>query len=136
MNIRAIGITPNYTNTINHRKAISFGDDRTDEKNEKICKNISSNAIGIILTTTIISMLIALGGNKQNKESENLFDKLEKNVKSSELQKDTFMVKDVTGDEKPDMILFKKDGTKVVLDIAENKILEETANKPILKEVK
>lgn len=74
--------------------------------------------IASMAAVTGMSIMYGLSSWEQNKT----LDKFEKVINDSEIRKDTFLVKDVTGDEKPDMVLFKKDGSKVVFDIANGNV--------------
>lgn len=134
MNIRAVGLTPNYSkyNAIN---AVSFGekevDDNLVEYKGRYVKDVIESAyvkggmFGMLIGALTVLGTQAARENKEQQFSKAAIENFVKIAESDEIQKDTFLVKDVTGDEKPDMILFKKDGTRVVFDMAEGKIKEE-----------
>lgn len=80
--------------------------------------------VGLVLSIVLNVVSIMAHDNRQSK----LAGKLLNIYQSPEIKKDTFTVKDVTGDEEPDLILYKKDGTRVVYDIKNEQLLQETKN--------
>lgn len=127
MNIRAISPQTNYTNKIAFKGSKEEKYIYTKDEVKDIKSNTKSNGICIGAMLAVLggmALTVAVENDDKQKQTE-LFDKFEKVCTSPEIQKDTFLVKDVTGDGKADMILFKKDGTKVIFDIAKGEISNE-----------
>lgn len=123
--MRITNFTPNYALTNNRKPNIKFtGEDFNDSR--KTDREQPKTLLTGCIIGMEISALFALFVDIINTgKPKDFVDKVNELCNSDELQKDTFTVKDITKDDKPDMILYKKDGTKVVLDIYNNKILQE-----------
>ncbi len=79
-------------------------------------RNQLANAVTFIASMSALAgMGIAYGIDYWDRSLN--FDKFEKVVNDPDIKKDTFLIKDVTGDKMPDMVFCKKDGTKVVFDV-------------------
>lgn len=89
-------------------------------ENTKGC--VSFIACGALLTAILgIAGLSGLNSSKENQQ-----DLITNPLESYDLRKDTLVIKDITGDEKPDIILFKEDGSKVIVDVENGKVLQDT----------
>lgn len=87
-------------------------------------ENLCIGAAFVLFIGAMLGMGITSDSN--NKAAKKFSEDVQNIYNSDDIQKDTFSVKDITGDENPDLILYKKDGSKVVIDIANQKVLEET----------
>lgn len=139
MNIRALGLTPNYTPRNQNRKAVSFSG-QTEDKNKSYytkedvdvrgCVNaIVGFGLGLISAVGLNEVLYKYDKDVMLKK----MDRFQQYIESDDVINDRFEVKDITGDKTPDIILFKKDGSKVIFDMAEGKFKEEVTT---LKEIK
>ena len=45
-------------------------------------------------------------------------------IESNDIKKDSIIITDITGDENPDIVLLKEDGSKVVIDLFKQQIME------------
>ena len=70
---------------------------------------------------------------QNNNNKENFLEKVQTIYNSKDIKKDTFKVEDITDDNKADIILYKKDGSKVVIDLAKQNILQETTKLDIIQ---
>ena len=103
-----------------------YGSDEYFEKEKS-----AADAAGILMGLTLAAVFVGAGAllyDIKNNNSEKFRKEVENIYQSNKIEKDTFTVKDMTYDDKPDLILYKKDGSKVVIDIANQEILEETNN--------
>ncbi|MCR5266236.1 MAG: hypothetical protein K6E29_06545 [Cyanobacteria bacterium RUI128] len=76
--------------------------------------------------TAILGMLLVGADSKNNqKETDKFINRIDSVYKSNDIKEGEFMVKDMNGDEKPDFVLFKKDGSKVVIDINNRNIVNQ-----------
>lgn len=126
-------ISPVINNYLNYSSAKFTGscndmDDPDENLQNEVLKDTKYEpALYGALTATAIIGALAIASSKIN---DNSTDKFMRNVQkiydSEDIKKDTFTVKDITDDKKPDIILYKKDGSKVVLDIYKQQILQET----------
>jgi len=126
--IRITNFTPNYALTNNRNPNIKFTGDNDEEIYDREgAKRISQiSHMNGFLVGLCISALFGLFVNHTNTtKSKEYLDNVNELYNSDEIKKDTFTVKDVNEDDKPDIILYKKDGTRVVLDFYNNKILQE-----------
>lgn len=129
MNIRPLNgfYTPNINkNVYKNNERVSFKAAQYDDTEDDIIVNRLINTVqgGLIMFSGMIGVLAGIGIEKgmTMMDSKNIVDRFEKVANDPEIKKDTFMVKDVTGDDNPDMILFKKDGSKVVFDLTDGTV--------------
>ncbi len=129
MNIRPLNgfYTPNINkNVYKNNERVSFKAAQHDDTEDDIIVNRLINTVqgGLIMFSGMIGVLAGIGIEKgmTMMDSKNIVDRFEKVANDPEIKKDTFMVKDVTGDDNPDMILFKKDGSKVVFDLTDGTV--------------
>lgn len=80
----------------------------------------------------VIAGLITKAGLK-NSETEDFVNKVQTVSVSRDINQNKFTIEDMTNDKKPDLILYKKDGSKVVIDMANQKILQETKSLDIIE---
>lgn len=120
--------TPRNNNIKNNNIKFSgyYGSDEYFKK-EKSATDAAAILMGVTLASVFVGAGALLYDNKKD-NSEKFRKEVENIYQSNNIQKDTFTVKDMTDDDKPDLILYKKDGSKVVIDIANQEILEETNN--------
>ncbi len=117
-------IAPITTNYITRNNNVKF----TGEYTYKDISEAKSKGLNVGLPFggfigMVLGILVGCGLNIfENKQFSEKYDKV---INSEDIQKDTFTVKDITGDEKPDLILYQKDGSKIVIDIANQNILQE-----------
>lgn len=118
---------------------------KTVEEIEKEEEKGSAIATIIGTMTLILSSLCFMAPSESNKEykqpQSDIFDNtksvtydcenkrehiylIEKNIntfqnilENNNIKKDTFLIKDMTGDNKPDLVLFKKDDSNIVIDL-------------------
>ena len=128
-------VSPIRSNSMNNKPAFKGYDDdyKVDYKTYKndLSQATSNGVIGGsilgIVTGLVFGGLIATDENKQNaKNLDKFIYQLDSISRSKDIKQDTFMVKDMNKDKNPDFVLFKKDGSKVVIDIKNQKILQET----------
>lgn len=86
---------------------------------EKFCNRAEGGFIG-----AFIIALGLLGVNLHKENKPRFVDEFVKTISDPELKKDTFTVTDITGDMKPDVILYKKDGSQVIVDVQNSMIIE------------
>lgn len=114
----------------NFKAVENYDDDEKIIKSQSPDDDIASGHLintvqgGLLMFSAIVGLVTGMGLEKgmDSAYTKQKLENFEKVVNDPEIKKDTFMVKDVTGDEKPDMILFKKDGSKVVFDLADGKV--------------
>lgn len=114
----------------NFKAVENYDDDEKIIKSQSPDDDIASGHLintvqgGLLMFSAIVGLITGMGLEKgmDSAYTKQKLENFEKVVNDPEIKKDTFMVKDVTGDEKPDMILFKKDGSKVVFDLADGKV--------------
>lgn len=115
----------NYDDDNDEFLFIKPSDEDDDDEPAKVCSPkgcMSSFAIGAAAAAMIIGTTLGVTRcTRQNKFTEDTINLLQ----SDDIQKDTLLIKDVTGDEEPDLILFKEDGSKVIIDIANQNITEK-----------
>ncbi len=127
----------NNRNFNNKQKQISFqkslhylrvSDTVVDEDGKvyKPAKNTLLNTMGASFVSVVATALIAavLHSDKKHQQEEFLRNVQEYVEDNSEVRKDTFTVADYNNDSIPDVILYKKDGSKVLLDVKNLKIQE------------
>ena len=88
---------------------------------------------GIIGAALVMGIMVGLSENKSSKATDEFVSTIDSISKSEDINQNEFMVKDMNDDEKPDFVLFKKDGSKVVLDIANQQILEEKTKLDVIR---
>lgn len=114
----------------NFKAVENYDDDEKIIKSQSPDDDIASGHLintvqgGLLMFSALVGLVTGMGLEKgmDSAYTKQKLENFEKVVNDPEIKKDTFMVKDVTGDEKPDMILFKKDGSKVVFDLADGKV--------------
>lgn len=127
--MRIAPITTNYiTRNNNVKNNVKFSGlyDDSDEKFERTKSEVNSAAmlVGLtVLATMGIGGALLLDNKKAN--NEEFCEKVEDIYHANNIQKDTFTIKDMTDDNKPDLILYKNDGSIVVIDIANQQVLEK-----------
>ena len=82
-------------------------------------------ALGVIGAALLGFMLIGAEDKNDKKQTEKFINKIDSVYKSKDIRTDEFMVKDVNDDKCADFILFKKDGSKVVIDINNRRVIDE-----------
>ena len=82
-------------------------------------QGVIAGGIGTFLFATFI---VAADVQNNNKENARFLNKVANIAASDSIRQDTFTVKDVNKDENPDLILYKKDGSKVIIDITNKKV--------------
>ena len=102
---------------------IAFGKSENSKK-FKDDPNVGTSVVGgFVLGTVICGLMGAAGEAKSNKIKSDFIEKTTNLIESGAL-KDEVTIKDVTDDEKADFILAKKDGSRVILDVYNARILE------------
>lgn len=81
--------------------------------------------LGFAATTLIGILLVGADSKNNQRETEKFINRIDSVYKAKDINQNEFMVKDMNGDEKADFVLFKKDGSKVVIDINNKKIIEQ-----------
>ena len=126
--------TPKFTANIDFMKP---GDTMTLEKDEieKVVEmsRLYGGLVGFGLTVLAVSGIAACSSHEENKLEDKFLEKVQTIYNSKGIKKDTFKVQDMTGDEKPDIILYKKDGSKVVIDLAAQEVLQETKTLDVIQ---
>lgn len=135
--MRIMPITNNYkfANNIKFSGTKKQDDYKLSKETEKEIEDyydgVNSRMANAIVGCGILSGLLAIAigvfiGNEKSESGEQaeFLEKVEKVYNSDEIKKDTFTVKNIDEDENPVIILSKKDGSKVVVDIANKQILE------------
>ena len=114
MNIAPISISNiNSYGKANNNSKVSFSGLDTE-------KNWLMTCLAISGTTGLVGINAGRGI-----YTAKLIKTVENISKSPEIKKDTFTVKDINGDEKSELILYKKDGSKIAIDLTSCDVLEE-----------
>lgn len=112
-------------------------EDRTISQSELAHEKDNAYFVGAVLgvATCIIAAGIGscIAGGVGAQEQDEFLEKVQTICNSKDIKKDTFKVEDITEDNKADLILYKKDGSKVVIDIANQRILKETSKLDVIQ---
>lgn len=119
MNINAISAGYNSIN-FGHRKNHSDKEIENKNSDNKTTNFVRNAIVGIAGAATIYGSYTV---NSKNIVTETFYDKLDKISQSDSIKKDTFTITDYNKDKSPDMILYKKDGSKLVVDIKNQEII-------------
>ena len=93
-------------------------------------EGLMSGALGM----TVLAVIAGAGGfSKSEEETDTFISTLNQISESDKVKQDSFMIKDMTDDNHPDLILYKKDGSKIVVDMKNKKVLEETKKLDIIE---
>lgn len=130
MNINAISMGYNRVN-FGHVKNHSDKEIKTKNNDNKTTNIVRNAIVGIAGAATIYGSYTV---NSKNIDTETFYDKLDKISLSDSIKKDTFTITDYNKDKSPDMILYKKDGSKVVVDIKNQEIINAKKNDSIQKD--
>lgn len=100
-------------------------------KNSQQETNKSYNVPALLSYTLVVAAgAFCAGYNSSSSEAQREYadfaNRIATEYQSDEIQKDSFMVKDVNNDKSPEIILFTKDNKKVAFDLKNQKILDET----------
>ena len=104
-------------------------DDEDDEDDESF-NAVQTSQMGCVpFIAAAVAAACTLGAMigqciNSDKSSKNK-DLIENTIESNAIRTDTLLIKDETGDDKPDLILFKKDDSKVVIDVNNGKIISD-----------
>ncbi len=123
MKIAAINVT--YPNK-QYSKPLQFtGIEDSDNRKSNNNGLAVGNAAGSALTLAVMLFGIAFGHQKTSEKYKSFLEKTEQIAASDSIKTDTFTVRDVNKDKNPDLILYKKDNSKVIIDFANQNILQE-----------
>ena len=110
--------------TLNNRLKNNFKaeDDTNKKENKRANDNYQlANAVSFVASMAAVTGMCAMYGMDMWDRNQTLKN-FEQVANKPEIKKDTFLVKDVTDDNKPDIILFKKDGSKVIFDLVDGTV--------------
>ena len=131
-------------------KNIGFKSRYNDNYNEEDCRNFdyNDNYIGgekdtprdtymyrqgvkmgaiysLVVSLTAMAIAMGYGNDKSEKANDAFVRKVEKVYNSEDIQKDRLEIMDATEDEVPDLILYNKDGSRVIVDVKEKTFINE-----------
>lgn len=94
---------------------------------------LTGGLAGAALASTFVALPMWTMWSDSENAHEEFANKVQEICTSEDIKKDTFKVEDMTGDKKVDIILYKKDGSKVVLDMENQQILQETKKLDVIQ---
>lgn len=109
---------------LNKQPQISFGANDEQSKRDKSFKTYAACTAAAALLGGATVYKCAHDDLEKSRENINkIFDKYELQDNLYSVKRDTIIIDDVTGDNYPELILYKEDGSMVVMDIKDCKIL-------------
>ncbi len=89
-----------------------------------------SGALGMTLLGVIFG---ATGSNNETKQTNEFIDNISKIASSDSIKQNEFSVKDMNKDNHPDLVLYKKDGSKVIVDLKNQQINTKQKKLDVIK---
>lgn len=140
MNIRPLSVMTNNTKQNFKSRKYNYNDD-INQRNRRLCcdsdpvtprpKPNPDKDLLVFLGCLSPILLWPLDFNTHEPVGQtDTFDKTEQEVYQAETPEESYniVVNDVTGDETPDIVLYKKDGTKVIYKPAEDKVVDNDSD--------
>ncbi len=93
-------------------------------------EGIFSGALGVTLLGVLFG---ATGSNKEAKDKDQFINNISEIASSDSIKQNEFSVKDMNKDNHPDLVLYKKDGSKVVIDLKNQQINSERKTLDVTK---
>lgn len=129
MNINAISGYSSYNRINFGQRKVNKYNDNTDNKSDNF-KNtdlqdhddrifLKGALAGIVASALVYQSM----SDKAVKSSDDFYGRVNKIAQSDSIKQDTFSVTDYNKDKTPDIVLYKKDGSKVVVDMKNQKII-------------
>ena len=127
------GITPRTLQYWLDDYKVDYDTYESDLKKAEI-KGFNEGLFSGALGMTLLGVLFGVtGSNNETKQTNEFIDNISKIASSDSIKQNEFSVKDMNKDNHPDLVLYKKDGSKVILDLKNQQINTEQKKLDVIK---